>query len=267
MQEWWVRFCSSFIPVKCLSWWWTDYMPMLMTPHYWQLFTSQHTDLLLLPPLTGSWLGFRSGAIAGASYCTNEIHNCELSSWWLGPVWGFHLRWSQPRYSWREVNLTAGSLSETMYQLLSLVSLQELVFWGWWSVSSWTPICCFVGTMHLFSQSLSIVLRCEGQLLNVLFSFSISSNSCIRWTGFAMIRVSCRCVIDVMVLHSVCCTKLIRTRIIVCALSFHLLLSEFDIPSCGSVYIVIRKVSPAGPDSCAEWPSLHCVWHRNVRWV
>ena len=42
------------------------YMPMLMTPYYWQLFASQQTDLLLLPPLTGTWLGFRSGAITGA---------------------------------------------------------------------------------------------------------------------------------------------------------------------------------------------------------
>ena len=27
-------FCSSFIPAKFLSWWRTDNMPMLMTPHY-----------------------------------------------------------------------------------------------------------------------------------------------------------------------------------------------------------------------------------------
>ena len=27
------------------------------------VFASQQTDLLLLPPLTGTWLGFRSGAI------------------------------------------------------------------------------------------------------------------------------------------------------------------------------------------------------------
>ena len=36
---------------------------LLMTPHYWQLFASQQTDLLLLPPLTAIWLKFRSGAI------------------------------------------------------------------------------------------------------------------------------------------------------------------------------------------------------------
>ena len=43
---------SSFILVKRLSWWRTDYMPMLMTPHYWKLIASQQTDLLMLPSLT-----------------------------------------------------------------------------------------------------------------------------------------------------------------------------------------------------------------------
>ena len=38
------------------------------TPHYWQLFASQQRDLLLLPPLTGTWLGFMSGATTGAWY-------------------------------------------------------------------------------------------------------------------------------------------------------------------------------------------------------
>ena len=34
-----------FIPYasECFSWWRTDYMPMLMTPHNWQLFASQQT--------------------------------------------------------------------------------------------------------------------------------------------------------------------------------------------------------------------------------
>ena len=49
-------------------------------------------------------------------------------------------------------------------------------------MSLWTPLCCFVGTMHLFSQSLSIVLRCGGLLLNVTFSFT--NARCIRWPGF-----------------------------------------------------------------------------------
>ena len=63
-----------------------------------------------------------------------------------------------------------------------------------------------------------------GLLLNVIFSFS--SARCIRWLGFALIRVSRCCVIDFMLLHCVCCNRLIRNRIIVCSVSFHLLLSD-----------------------------------------
>ena len=62
---------------------------------------------------------------------------------------------------------------------------------------------------------------------------------CIR------IRLFCRWVIDVMLLRCVCCTRLIRTWIIVCSVSFHLLLSEFDIPSCGcssSIRVLSFKV-------------------------
>ena len=77
-------------------------------------------------------------------------------------------------------------------------------------------------------QSLSIILRCVGLLLKVIFNFS--SARCIRWPGFVLIRLSHRCVIELMLLHCVCCTWLIRTRLIVCSVRFHLLLSEFDIP-------------------------------------
>ena len=48
--------------------WREDYMTMEMTPIYWQSFASQQTDQLLLPPLTGTWQGFRGGAINGAWY-------------------------------------------------------------------------------------------------------------------------------------------------------------------------------------------------------
>ena len=50
---------------KIFEWLRTDYLYMQMTPYYWQLFASQQTDLLLLPPLTWTWLGFRTGAIIG----------------------------------------------------------------------------------------------------------------------------------------------------------------------------------------------------------
>ena len=41
--------------------------------------------------------------------------------------------------------------------------------------------------------------------------------------------VSCRCVIDVLLLGWECCTRWIRTLLTVCSASFHLLLIEFDI--------------------------------------
>ena len=88
------------------------------------------------------------------------------------------------------------------------------------------------------NPSLSIILRCGALLRNVIFSFS--SARCIRGPGFGLIRLYCRCVIDAMlyfvastyvsVIDCVCCIRLIRTRIIVCSVSFNLLLSEFDIP-------------------------------------
>ena len=103
------------------------------------------------------------------------------------------------------VSLTAGSSSKTICMRLSHVSLKEWVFRGWCSVSLWTPLCCFVAAMHLFSQSLSIVLRCGGLLLNVIFSYL--GARCIRWPGFALIRLCCA--IDIMLQHRVCCTRLI----------------------------------------------------------
>ena len=97
--------------------------------------------------------------------------------------------------------------------------------------------------MHLSSPSLSIVLLCGGLLRNVIFSFS--NSRCVQWPGFALIRLSCSCVINVMLLYCVGCTRLIRTRIIVCSVSFLPLLSKFDIPSCGcssSIRVCSTKV-------------------------
>ena len=76
-----------------------------------------------------------------------------------------------------------------MCVVLFPVSLRELVFWGWWNIYLWTPLCYFVAILHLFSQSSSIVLLCGGQLLNVTFGFL--SARCILWPGFDLIRVSC----------------------------------------------------------------------------
>ena len=50
--------------------------------------------------------------------------------------------------------------------------------------------------------------------------------------GFALIRVSC-CVVDIVLLGLVCCSRLMRTLITVRSARFLLLIQEFDIPSFG----------------------------------
>ena len=85
--------------------------------------------------------------------------------------------------------------------------------------------CCF------YAFDLQILEYCFpmwGHLLNVTFSFL--SARCIRWPVFVPIRVSCRCVIDVVWLGLVCSTRLIRTLTTVSSEGFDLLPLEFDIP-------------------------------------
>ena len=50
-----------------------------------------------------------------------------------------------------------------------------------------------------------------------------------RWPGFVLFWVSCRCVIEVVLLGLERFARLIRTPITICSESFHLLLLEFDI--------------------------------------
>ena len=156
-------------------------------------------------------------------------------------------------------SLTAVSPSKTMCVVLSPVPLKELVFWGGWSMSLWTPLCCFVATIHLFSQSLSIVLRCGGLVLKAIFSFSSAKQSrsakqtieslFVQWVSICFCQnptnSSCGCSSSISVWS----------------------IKVYNVPIC--------KVFPAGSDPCMEWPQasgrhgayLHCVWHRNVRWV
>ena len=111
-----------------------------------------------------------------------------------------------------------------------------------------------------------------------LVTFSFFCARCIRWPGFVLIRVTCRCVIDVMLLGWVCCTRLIRTLVTVCLRASICFCSSSTYPSCGrssfigvwsiKVYDVpICKVFPVGPGLYVEWPSLHRVWYRNAAWV
>ena len=69
-----------------------------------------------------------------------------------------------------------------------------------------------------------------------------------------------------------------RTRITFCSVNFHLLCQSLTFLSCSRsssngvrsikvLNVLICKVIPADPGSYVEWTSLHCVRHRNVRWV
>ena len=156
-----------------------------------------------------------------------------------------------------------------MCVVLCLLILSKLVFGGWWSFILRIPVCCFVAFIHLFSQCSSIVLQCGYQLLTVTLNFF--SCWCVRWPGFALMRISCHCVINNKLLDCVCGARLIQTRIIVCSLCFHLLLQEFDtsirVRSVNWENVPIYEVLLSSPGSYVGWPSLYCVWHRSVGWV
>ena len=128
----------------------------------------------------------------------------------------------EPWHSWREVWQQAHLWRPYARGIVSRL-LKELVLWGWWSVSLWTSQCCFVATANLFFQ-LSV--------------------RCTQWPGFALIRFSCRCDIGVMLLHCVCCTRLIRTWMIVCSVSFHVLFQAhaFELP-CVSFHVLYSLFS------------------------
>ena len=125
-------------------------------------------------------------------------------------------------------SLTPSSPSKTMCVVLFPMPLREFVFWGWWTFIC-GHLCVTLFLFCICSPAILDYFSPEwGSLLNVIFSFLIAM--CIQWPGFVLIRVSCRCVIDVELLGLVCCTRLMRTLITLCSASFHLLLLEFDIP-------------------------------------
>ena len=147
-----------------------------------------------LPTVTWSWQGFLSDLVPTST----------------------SLAWS----------LAASSPSKTMCVVLFPVSKRISILRLEKGIFVDTSV-YFVAILHLFSQFLSIVLQSGGQLLNVTFSFL--SAWCIRRPGCVPIRVSCRCVIDVVWLCLVCCIRLIRILMTVCSARFQLLLLEFYI--------------------------------------
>ena len=101
------------------------------------------------------------------------------------------------------MKLTVSSSSKTMCVVLFLVSLKELAFCVWWNVYMWIPVLfrwyyAFVlPILEYCSPVWGSAAECHLQLLGCkVYSVDI---------GFALIKVSCCCVIDVMLLYYVCC--------------------------------------------------------------
>ena len=80
-------------------------------------------------------------------------------------------------------------------------------------------LCYFVDIMYLFSNPWVLLHRGSAAECHL----QLSSARHIRWTDFTLIRVSCRCVIDVMLFCYVCCRRLIQTLITVYSVSLLML--------------------------------------------
>ena len=147
------------------------------------------------------------------------------STLWLGLVWLFHLRWSQPRYSWREVWQKAHLRLPCELYCLSCLSKNFYFVVG---------EACLCGHLCIASLHYAFVLPileyCSpvwGLLLNVIFSFLRAR--CIRWPGFCPDQTFLslchrRHVAALCMLY-----KVNSDLITVCSASFHLLLAEYDI--------------------------------------
>ena len=113
-----------------------------------------------------------------------------------------------------------------MCVVLFPVSLRELVFLGWWNVFVDISVllrCYFAFVLPILEYCSPVwgsAAECHLQLLE-LQVYSVD-RLCPDQSSY-------RCVIDIVWLGLVWCTRLIRTLITVCLASFHLLLKEFDI--------------------------------------
>ena len=118
-----------------------------------QLFASQQTVLLLLPPNRDlariqEWCNHWCILLNPNKTKALVVSKSRTVNPWSSLGFPFALVPTSIFLVW---NWTAGSHSKTICMALSPVSLKEFVFWCWWSVSLWISLCCFVATLHLFS--------------------------------------------------------------------------------------------------------------------
>ena len=260
----WVFFCLSYIRAKCLSWLKTEYMAILCLfaddstllsvvrkpAHRPAVAASINRDLAMIQEWFNHWCMILNTnktkvSVVSGSRTVSPPHGDLVLS-------GVYIR-ASPYLDILGVKFDSKLIFEDhvrgiVYRISQRIGILRLAKHIFMDTSVLLP--CY---LHLFSQSLSIVLRCGGQLLNVTLSF-LSASWCIRCPGFVPIRVSFRCVIDVVWLGLVCYTRLIGTLITVSSTSFYLLLLEFDI-----LYLRPQLIHWSLKYQGVERPNVHCL--------
>ena len=176
--------------------------------------------------LTRTWLGFRGGAITGAWYwiltklrlwllVQPGLWTLPILTWWSCLRFLSELVPTSKSLAWKfDSNLAfedhVRGIVSRVSQRIGILRLLKRIFVH----TSVLLGCYFVFVL----PTLQFFFNSSPQLLNVTFSFL--SARYIRWPDFVLIRVSCRCVIDVMLLGWVCCARLIWTLITHCLFSY-----------------------------------------------
>ena len=111
-----------------------------------------------------------------------------------------------------------------MCLVLFHVSLKEFIFWGWWSMPLWIPL-CYIVAMQLCSNPgvlyCSPVWRSAVDYHYQLLERQVHSEArCIQWPWFSRFNISCLWIIDVTLPHCVCYAMLIWTLMVLCSVSF-----------------------------------------------
>ena len=194
------------------------------------------TDLLLLPPLAMTWLGL--GVVQSLVHYTESSQNYKAlvvcRSRTVNNPHG-NLLFSgvsiqaKPNLTIPTSSLTESSSLKTMWVVYIVFrASQRIGILRLVTRYLWTPLCYFVAILHCCPNPWVLVFG-VGVSCWMSPSASWAPARCIRWPGFVLIRVSCRCVIDVMLLSWISCTRSIQTLITVFFASLHLLPLKIDI--------------------------------------
>ena len=158
---------------------WCNHWCIILNPNKTKVFVVSRSKTLILP--------YGDLVLSGVSICANP--NLDI----LGVKFDSMLTFEK-------------TMSVALFPVLS-------ENWHFEVDDTFVLFCCYYVFVVFVLPILEHYSPAWGQLLDGTFSYS--SARCFQWPGFALIRVSC-CVIDVMLLDGVCCTRLIRTLITVC---------------------------------------------------